>query len=145
MQIFFRTYVLIGKVICTATYHESDPSSRLCTESVYDEAGREIEAMDARGEVNGVLLSHKKTYHTGTDALRSVTAPNGAKLCYGYHHLTDDLISMTGDDNGVEHSNRMQQYTAGYLTKLDNPAGMCYNYTYDGYDYSVTYDHQRHD
>lgn len=40
---------------------------------------------------------------------------------YGYHHLTDEPLSMTADANGLEHTNR-KRYTAAYLAP---PTGIC--------------------
>ena len=127
-----KTYNEQGQVIKSVTHHISDPASKLYTESVYNDRGLEIESADPRGQVNGVRLSTKTEYHEGTDMPERITAPNGAVTAYGHHHLTDDLLTLTGDAEGIEHTNRMR-YTAGTLTALDNPAGMCYNYTYDGF------------
>ena len=127
-----HTYNEKGQVTKTVTYHESDPANKLYAEHVYDEQGREIETPDPRGEVNGKLLASKTTFVDNTTIPQSVTAPNGAKTAYGYHHLTGLLTSMTSDDNGIEHTN-CTKYMADKLVKVDNPAGMCYNYKYDGF------------
>ena len=127
-----HTYNEKGQVTKTVSYHESDPGNKFYAEHVYDEQGREIETPDPRGEVNGKALASKTVFVDNTTIPHSVIAPNGVKTAYGYHHLTGMLTSMTADDNGMEHTNRIK-YMADKLVKVDNPAGMCYNYKYDGF------------
>ena len=127
-----NTYDDKGRKIATATYHEDDPTSKFVSESVYDDKGRQTETMDPRGEVNGEKLSQKMDYEPGTNLLSSVISAGGKKTVYGYDHLTDACVSISSDDDGTEHTNRMN-FTAGFLTRVDNSSGMCYNYVYDGF------------
>ena len=127
-----NTYDDKGRKTASSTYHESDPTSKFVSESVYDDKGRETETMDPRGEVNGEKLSQKMGYELGTNLMSSVVSAGGKKTVYGYHHLTDACVSVSADDEGVEHINHMN-YTAGLLTRVDNGAGMWYNYVYNGF------------
>lgn len=121
-----------GLMIKSACYHRTDPTSKFYTHILRDSYGREVKIMDERGEVNGESLSVSNIYNTSSSLLKTQIGAGGTRTEYGYSHITDDLVSIAVDDNGMEHTSRFN-YTAGYITALDNSSNICYNYTYDGF------------
>ncbi|MBQ7226536.1 MAG: hypothetical protein IJX02_08075, partial [Clostridia bacterium] len=113
-----------GNEIRTVKYNSLDPSSKLYTETEYDENGKAVCQLDALGE-NKTYFE----YENGSSTVLSETYPNGSKLSYGYSKIDGNTAISMSNEEGEENSIQVLR-TKGLATKVISGDNV-YEYTYD--------------
>ena len=115
-----------GIVLKNITYNQDEPSSKYYEESILDDKGTEIGAVNEFGEK---VCDY--TNIPNTDIVSVSTDKNGEQVAYGYDHNDDTLLSVSASVDGQQNANVME-YTLGLLTKLSHN-GTEIEYAYDNY------------
>ena len=113
-----------GNEIRTVKYNSLDPSSKLYTETEYDENGKAVCQLDALGE-NKTYFE----YENGSSTVLSEAYPNGSKLSYGYSKIDGNTAISMSNEEGEENSIQVLR-TKGLATKVISGDSV-YDYTYD--------------
>ena len=124
------SYDMKGNVERTVSYHKSEPSGKVYSESVTNPDGTVQAELDPRGNI-----AVEYEYYESKGLLLSAAFPNGGKTVYGYDYRNDQLTDISGNDDGTNNRN-VFKYTAGYLMGAEHH-GIGYSYAYDGFGRKV--------
>lgn len=104
------TYDDQGNVVQSCTYNSLDSSSKLYSQTDYDESGQVTATYDESG-------AHKTQYVYANGGVKEEILPNGRKFAYGYDH--DGTVTAISQSADNEEENTTQRiYRCGELVQL---------------------------
>ena len=119
-----------GNVIETRTYNKECPTLAKVTKVTYDEEGNATSINGVLRDDLGEYPQEERRYLPNTSKLSSLKSPSGQVTCYGYDFHTDEMLSLSSDNNGLCNKSTFK-YRYGLLTSLSHNR-FAINYEYDG-------------
>ena len=104
------TYDDQGNVVQSCTYNSLDSSSKLYSQTDYDESGQVTATYDESG-------AHKTQYAYANGGVKEEILPNGGKFAYGYDH-DGKVTSVTQSAEDGEANTTQRIYRCGELVQL---------------------------